>query len=385
MVAALVAGYPGLPLGRQPFPDAQEYATSAEQLAQGHGYVTPVRDSPSRSARAENPPRYPPGYPLALSPFALFGRFPGDVELGARCVVVAMFLAVAWAALELGSSWAAIAAVVLVATGSFATVSSQIVMSDALSVALALVVMALVCRRSRAAAYAAGLAAGLGVLVRDSGAVVLVALLVVLPGRDRLRALLASAPPVAGLLCYQWAAFGRPWRTGYGFWLPGLRLFSASYVTRHPLQHDPSIPDRLHGALASWACALVSCHGVHAQVSKASVALPNWLFYPLMLAGLFWVFAPPLVPLAGAVVACRFWRLPAARLALLAGALTIAFYLAYFYQAARFVAAPAVMLTVVAAAGASRRLERTRRWRAATAAIEYAVLGRAPLTPADRS
>ncbi len=350
-----------VPLRSQPFPDSQEYVTSADQLAHGRGYTTPVRDTAStaRWANAENPPRSSPGYSLALVPFALAGHFPRNVEFGAKLTVVLMVVAVAWAALELGGPWAAILAMALLGAGSFMKESALYVLSDAFAAALAVAVLALVKRLTPLAVYLGGFLAGYGLLVRASGLVILASLLIVLRGRDRLRALVTAAPPVVGLLAYQWVTFGRPWRTGYGYWLPHLKMFSLSFVTQHPLQGDHIFTDQLNHRAEKWLChVVVSCHG-----ASPAGALPNWLFYIMVLGGGLWIFAPPLVSLVGMVVAFRWWREPAAQFTLFVTALTGALYLPYFFQAARFMAAPALMLIVLACAGAIRWLQASALWR----------------------
>jgi hypothetical protein len=82
--------------------------------------------------------------------------------------------------------------------------------------------------------------------------------------------------------------------------------------------------------------------------------LPNLAFYPSVLAGLFWVFAPPLTALIG------LWQLfvehttPAARFTLVTIVLNVGLVLFYFYSAARFVAPAASLLTVYAAVALAR-------------------------------
>ena len=83
-------------------------------------------------------------------------------------------------------------------------------------------------------------------------------------------------------------------------------------------------------------------------------SLPNWLFYPLVIAGAFWIFSLPFVTLGGLAVATWQRREPAAQLALLETILTIVVSLPYFYQAARFMAPPAMMLVVWCAVGLAR-------------------------------
>src|ERR1700731_3691063 len=140
--------------GIQPFPDGVEYADAATRLVHGHGYTTTVPDYPTspHAAQAVNPPRYPPGSPPRLAPFAAAGH----VDLGTRVAAVLLVLAVGWAALELGGPWAAILAVLLAMLGRFARQSAYLVLGDALAAALAVAILPLVKRRTTTAIYAAG-------------------------------------------------------------------------------------------------------------------------------------------------------------------------------------------------------------------------------------
>lgn len=179
VVGLFVMFHHEIPLNEQPYPDSREYATSANQLAHGHGYTTPIIDNGATNhwAKTENPPRYSPGYPFALSPFGLLGRFPGNIEFGAKVMVLLMLVSVAWAAVEIAGPIAAVLAVLLVGSGSFTSESAQLVLSDAFAAGLAVAVLALVKRQGPFAAYAAGFLAGYGVLVRVNGFVVVACLL----------------------------------------------------------------------------------------------------------------------------------------------------------------------------------------------------------------
>jgi hypothetical protein len=88
--------------------------------------------------------------------------------------------------------------------------------------------------------------------------------------------------------------------------------------------------------------------------------LPSWMFYPLLLAGIFWVFAPPLAGVLGFGEALVRRRTPVGRLALLILVGQLAFFLPYEYQAARFMAPAALTLTVLAAAAIPDFIERRR-------------------------
>ena len=69
---------PERPLVQQPFPDSAEYTNSARSLARDEGFYTFIYKGHIQ------PPRYPPGYPMALAPFAAVGSHPRDVQRGAK-------------------------------------------------------------------------------------------------------------------------------------------------------------------------------------------------------------------------------------------------------------------------------------------------------------
>jgi hypothetical protein len=85
--------------------------------------------------------------------------------------------------------------------------------------------------------------------------------------------------------------------------------------------------------------------------------MSNLIFYPALLASLFWVFSPPLVPLLGFVYAWRHRRDAVGRYTLVVVALTFVVYLFYHYQGARFMAAPATLLVVLASVWLAERAE----------------------------
>jgi hypothetical protein len=78
----------------------------------------------------------------------------------------------------------------------------------------------------------------------------------------------------------------------------------------------------------------------------AQAALSNLVFYPSVLLGLFWIFAPPPVLILGFV---RLWEIRhelAARFVAWLIGLNLLFFLFYFWQGARFMAAPATLLGI---------------------------------------
>jgi hypothetical protein len=338
-----------IPIAAQPQPDAAEYADSAYRMAHGEGYTTTLRDQPNHPQGA-NPPRYSIGYPLVLAPFSLVGLYPGNVQVGAKLAAVALVLVVGWAAYVAGGAWSATIAVAVLGASPFEQWSAHLVMSDALSAALAVALIPLVMMRNRPwVAYVAGFAAGYGVLVRLSALVVLAAVVVAWPGVNRLRVIASSVPPLLVLAGYQWATFGAPWRTGYDYWLPGLRSFSFAFITAPTGPGDGPIlfADRFHGMLAAWACGNCPNPGPFHT-------FPDWFFYGLVVTGAFWVITPPMLTLLGAAEMVRTWRVPAGRFVMIAVVGQLVLYMPYFYQSARFVAPAILMLSVLAAAAIPR-------------------------------
>ena len=101
--------------------------------------------------------------------------------------------------------------------------------------------------------------------------------------------------------------------------------------------------------------------------------MSNLAFYPSLLASLFWVYSPPLVPLMGLVYAWRRRREAIARYVLIVTALSLLIFLFYHYQGTRFIAGPATLLIVLASvwlAELGERLwqRRVRTFRAQTTA-----------------
>jgi 4-amino-4-deoxy-L-arabinose transferase-like glycosyltransferase len=336
-VLAYVARAPERPLALQPFPDSSEYANSARSLADDKGFFTYIYDNGRRQ-----PPRYPPGYPMALVTFASVGSYPSDVQRGAKFWALAYVLAVVVAAWTLGGPLAASLSALFVGFSPFARDSAGVVMSDAFVAALTVAVLPLLQPVKRSGARLGGALVGLTTVARWTAGVGLVALLAALPRRFYKPALVFAIPPLIGLALLQWALFGSPTETGYSYWGVGSHLFSLSYIAGDSIfRGGPWLyPDRLNGALLNWTCP---CH-----VGGPQNSLPNLTFYPLMLASLFWVFSPPFVPLIGLFYAWRRRRDPVGRYALVLTFLTLVMCLLYVGQETRYMAGPNTILAVLA-------------------------------------
>jgi hypothetical protein len=343
-----------VPLVDQPFPDSAEYADGAWELAHGHGYLTFVNERAGWFGHVARPPRYPFGTSAVLAPFAAFGSFPQDVQVGARAISVAYVLAIVAAAWLLAGPLAAGVAAILVGWSPFAHVSAGLILSDPLSALLTIMILIALQRGSRRAIGVAGGLAGALVCVRLLGIVLLPAVFFAVPRSRRRLVLLCASPFLLVLAVYQWRTFGSPFLTGYSYWLPGLHTFDLSFVTHVTTYEGPFvIPDKLNGGLLDFLCPC----GIGGSMTQ----LPNVAFYPAVVAGLFWVFAPPLTGLIGLVEIVRGQAAAAARFGLIAVVLNVAVALVYFDQAARFIAPAASLLLVYSAVGIARLLGRLRR------------------------
>jgi 4-amino-4-deoxy-L-arabinose transferase-like glycosyltransferase len=338
---------PSLPLGSQPGPDSIEYAEGAWQLAHGHGYFVTYDEHTGRFGDVGRPPRYPIGTSLALAPFAaLIPGFPHGVQVGAKALTALYVLAVIAAAWILGGSLAGALAALLVGSSPFGRMMAGLILSDPLAAMLSVAMLIALSLRHRAGAVAAGMLAGALVCVRLLGVVALPAALWAVRGQRRRLLIAAGALPFYFALgLYQWLTFGSPLRTGYSYWLPGLREFAAGFAIHHtPLVEGPFVvADKLHGSLLSAVCPC----GAGGSMS----ALPNLAFYPAVLVGLFWVFAPPLTGVVGMIQLVRRRQTAAARYGIATVVLSTLIVLFYFDQAARFAAPAASILLVYGASG----------------------------------
>ena len=342
------------PLDRQPYPDSHEYADGARQIVSGKGYVTYVHDNDTWPDDGQaRPPRYPPGFSLALVPFAALGTYPDDV-LGAAKWFAAFYVIVAVvAAWTMGGPVAGLLAAGLVGISPFGEQSVLVLLADTFGATLTVLLVPLLAKPSRLRSAMAGLVAGCAVLVKFSMIVNIAALALVTRGQTRRRVLLFTAPALAGLFLYQWLTFGGPLKTGYGYWSPERKRFNLSYAlgwTERPA--GVAFPDLMHGTLFKWACP---CPEAGPQL-----ALPSFIYYPSILAGFIWIFSPPLVTIAALFYFRRRWRDPPVTAAIVIIVLTFGLYIGHVYQSERFMASAATLLTVFAAVAMAERIERRR-------------------------
>lgn len=330
---------PERPLSRQPFPDSAEYANSARSLAHDKGFYTFMYNGKIQ------PPRYPPGYPMTLAPFAAVGSLPRDVQRGAKFWAIIYVLVAIIAAWVLGGPLAGTLVALFIGISPFARDAAGLVLSDALVAALTVLMLPLLRLTNRFGDRLAGAATGLATVARVTAGINLLALLVSMPRRSYKNMLLFAVPWLLGLVLLQWAMFGSPVKTGYSYWGVSGHFFSLGYITGNSVVREgPWIfPDRFNGELLSWVCPC--------GLGGPQASLPNLTFYPLVLAGLFWIFSPPLIPLLGLAYAWRIRRDAVGRYVLVVTVLTMFLFEVYQFQAARFLAGPATLLLVLAGVG----------------------------------
>jgi hypothetical protein len=184
---------------------------------------------------------YPPGLPLHMALAAFLGgwaKAPFFVSplAGLACVVLVYLLG---RELQLPPAFSFAGSVLLAFFPTFVSLTLQ-PMSDVVAAAwaLAAVYAAWKSRARNGAAWAAlaGLAYGIGVLVRPTNLLILAPLLFALPPRPRtwLTFIAGGIPAALILLGYNAALFGSPWATGYGSLLrEGMAWANFSGRARH--------------------------------------------------------------------------------------------------------------------------------------------------------
>jgi hypothetical protein len=338
------------PLEQQPFPDSAEYADAARQLATGNGYVTYVHGN------GPEPPRYPPGFSLVLAPFASIGDYPTNVQIGVRLIALLYVIGASVVAWTIGGPLAAGLTALTVGSSPFSEISGSLVMSDAMAALLTIAIVPAMRSSTLRRGLLAGILAGLVTAVRLSGGLAIPALLLAAPARVRASILAGSASILVALAVFQWHTFGSPLLTGYSYWLPGVRNFDISYLTVSPPFGDGPwiVPDRMAGVLMQWICPCVA--------GGPQATAPSVVLYPAVLLGLFWTYSPPLLTLIALAYVYRRRDDRGVRFTVVLSALTVAFYWFYFYQGARFMAAPATLLAIYSTVGLVSFLPAARRY-----------------------
>jgi 4-amino-4-deoxy-L-arabinose transferase-like glycosyltransferase len=340
LVVALVsvAGVRSKAPSQQPFPDGAEYADSAQRLADDQGYVTYVHGPVAEA------PRYPPGLSLALAPFGMVGHYPSNIELGGKVLGLVYVLVMVGAAWGLGGPLAAAIAGLVVLISPFARENAAYTLSDGLVASLQVLMLPILRRLTPEGERLSGAMTGFASVIRLTAGVSLIATLAACPRSGIRRVLLWALPFLVGLGLLQWALYGNPLYTGYDYWDVGFRQtfsFANVFGAQTAREGAAVYTDLLGGHLMGFVCPC----GVGGSIAQ----LNNFWFYPAVLAGGFWVYAPPVLPLLGLWWAWRHRREPVGRYALVLvfGSLLVFYF--YLFQAARFVAGPASVLVVLSA------------------------------------
>ncbi len=343
------------PLAQQPFPDSAEYANSARSLVRDKGFYTFIYKGHLQ------PPRYPPGYPMALTPFAAVGSYPRNVQRGAKFWAMAYVLVAILAAWALGGPLAGALTAIVIGISPFAKDSAGLILSDAFIAMLTVLVLPLLRHPTKSGTRLAGLASGLAAIVRLTAGVNLIGLLVAMPRPRFKTALLWALPSLVGLGVLQWLMFGSPFTTGYSYWGVSAHFFSLSYATGGSvIREGPFIfPDRLNGELLQFVCPC--------QTGGPQNSMSNLAFYPALLAGLFWVYSPPFLPLIGLAYAWRHRREAIGRYTLVVTIISLLVLIVYQFQGTRFLAPAATLLVVLACVCLAERAESL--WRRGTALL----------------
>ncbi|MEY3618437.1 MAG: hypothetical protein RL726_1135 [Actinomycetota bacterium] len=343
-----------IPLESQPFPDTQSYSSQARQIADGNGFVI---DFDERISSAKNlvgakdtyPSRYPPGYSIFLAPFVIvFGD--SGIEVGVKVAVFAMFLVAILIAKRLSGFLAASIVALAIVSSPFLRKSSTLVMSDAFGALLCLLAVLTVIEltrrepgetKTRNLSISLGMICGFAMISRISLIFIFAAALLVFTKRGNLSWIVLGFVPFALFLgVLQHLQFGSPFRTGYSYYVHGYVEFSLSHLTQpNPYgERDFLFPDWSNGKLMTWTCPCDE----NGPIGKA----PNIVFYPATLAGLYWIFMPPLFGVLGFIKlfitrTSLTYRFMAAVIAL-----NTLMMFVYFFQGARLVAPSALILVI---------------------------------------
>jgi Dolichyl-phosphate-mannose-protein mannosyltransferase len=323
--------------------DSSGYLNAARLFARGH-VTEPIRGLvrlglPGDFARVFVPlgyvplgeravrmaPSYPPGLPLQMALAAVVGGWSWAPFLVIPLSALACLVLIYLVGRELGLSrpYAFAGSCVLAFFPTFVFGALQ-PMSDVLATAWALFAV-LAAYRSRARngavwAALAGFAFGMGILVRPTNALLLAALVIVLPLRPKtlLSFVTGGIPPAIFLLAYDSALFGSPWSTGYQSLLSGGLAWSnfperARYYTGWiarlltPLvpigwlavASDRRAPVRDRAVLISWFAGFFlfySCYVVYDAWWYTRFLLPS---IPAMILGALVVARDLSLPAAG--------------------------------------------------------------------------------------
>jgi hypothetical protein len=344
------------PIESQPFPDSAEYVDVALQISNGHGFKTSIdeqKPATEQTNKVLRPSRYPPGFPLVLSLFTNVSRSQTEgIQIGSKMVGIFLLVAMFIASWLMSGPMAALLVALLGIYSPFVGGAGKLVMSDALGAAIVVIILIFFLLGDRypkflhSTGVAIGFLSGYAVLVRLSAVVVLLAALICsLKRRTFIVTALAALPGLMFLAVYQWTEFGNPFFTGYDYYLPNLKEFAMQYVNKPDLFGEKGyiFADRLNGSLMRWTCPC--------PVAGPTGHSPNWFFYPSLLGGFFWIYAPPGLGVLGLYAMFRGKSLSHGLFAIVVSVGTVTLFTGYFYQGARLVAPAGVLVMIFSANG----------------------------------
>lgn len=333
----------------KPRPDALEYTAVAERVVHDGSFSLRIDGQ-------EIPSRYPPGMALFLGLGSIAGFAPWQSYvpvLAAGLLTVSMLFVFARRLLGLGGAvLATLTLVVSPAHVHFSVLAMSEVPSTLAVLAVAVVGLKLfegVGSGSRA--FSAGLLAGLSPLLRYPNFLIGMALLALLAGGRRSRALLwcagGATVSLAVLALYNQWMFGAFWQSGYRLWEPDDYGRLADHL---------SLTFLFRPAEEIWEGG-------------------NLSFYLPVITGLNRAVLNPLVALLAVVGAITglHRRIPAVGLSLVFCVITVLFYSAYFFRAERLMVVLVPFAGLLAGLGLETVLARVRSAPATRAAAMAAL------------
>ncbi len=268
-----------------PLPDAIQYTVSAQNIAQGKGYVVEL-------AGRVHPPRYPIGFPLSLAPVFLLGGEFRHAAIAVFLYAMLFFLPLGLVAWRFFGQGAAFWTILFAGFSPVFVQHSSMIMSESLSLLMIGTIFAieLLGSRGRRNYFCLGLLGGFAALVRYTGLMALIPTglraLKEKTWRARLTAIgtlaIGVAIFLAPTLCFNAQSYGDLFRNGYHYWQPERYenpgfTFGIDYALNH--------------AVVTWA--------KHPQ--------PLLIYYARVLSGVDGGLFAPIVPLLALLGVCFFW------------------------------------------------------------------------------
>lgn len=344
----------------QPYPDSLSYADGAVQVVNGNGFKISFDEtrplSEQRYPAELHSSRYPPGMSMFLSPFVRL--FNGNIEgaqFGSKVITITLVLAVVIATGLIAGPFSSLLSLVILYNSPFIAKSAQLVMGDAMGALVTVAVFICIAAANRCSKnlrirnlfmFLAGAFAGFGIITRTNLVIVVIALILATFRKGSLKFVLYGILPFLIFLgTYQWTEFGSPTKTGYSVYVKGIDEFSLAHITQENISSDREFifQDKLDGRLMQWTCPCDK----FGPVGKAG----NWIFYPSVLAGIYWFYYPPLFGIIGMLYIFLRRRTTEFRFAEIVIFLNLVLLLPYFYQGVRLASPSAYLLVIASSSG----------------------------------